>query len=479
MKQNSQQAKKSLTSLSILEMTSAIWRYEISPTELLDAHIKRIERLNPKLNAFAHIAFEEAKRQAQNAEAMARAGTKLGSLHGVPLTIKSSIDVAGWPCSCGSRLRENYVARNDAPLVSRLRNAGAILIGNTNAPEFLMAYETDNRMTGRTNSPWDLERTPGGSSGGEAAAIAARCSAGGVGSDGGGSIRVPAHYSGICGLKPTPGRIPATGHFPVSAGPFAYLGVVGPMARNIEDLKVLFEVMAGPDCGDPMAAPVPLGPLPTDAVQKLRVGFFEEDGHTPVTSETRGAVRKAAAALEASGHSVEPFLPDELEAVRRIWWNLFGRAGQIALRPLYEGREEELSPILKQFIGYVGSEPPLSIEEFMKTLLDRDAIRIRVLRQMEKFPIVLCPVCAVPAFRHGEREWVIEGRPVGYLDAMSYCQWFNALGFPAAVVPAGRSPEGLPIGVQVVGCPFEEELVLAVAQQIETECGETGEPPLQ
>lgn len=479
MPQNAQQAKKSLTSLSILEMTSAIRRHEISPAELLDAHLERIERLNPKLNAFVHVDSEGARRQARLAEAAVQSGGKIGSLHGVPLTIKSSIDVAGWPCSCGSRLRENYVATSDAPLVSRLREAGAIPIGNTNAPEFLMAYETDNLIAGRTNSPWDLERTPGGSSGGEAAAIAARCSAGGVGSDGGGSIRVPAHYSGICGLKPTPGRIPATGHFPESAGPFAYLGVVGPMARSAGDLRLLFEVMAGPDRGDPMAAPVRLAFPTTEEVRKLRVGFFEDDGRIPVTPETRAAVRKAAAAVEASGHSVEPFLPNELETVRQIWWNLFGRAGQIALRPLYKGREEELSPVLRQFIGYVSGEPPLSIDEFMKTLLDRDTVRVRILRQMEKYPTIICPVCAVPAFRHGEREWAIDGGTVGYLDAMSYCQWFNALGFPAAVVPAGRSPEGLPIGVQVVGRPFEEELVLAVAQEIEAQCGETGEPPLQ
>src|SRR5208282_3219783 len=170
-----------------------------------------------------------------------------GPLHGVPVSIKSSIDVAGHLCEAGTRLRAGHIAADDAPLVARLRSAGAVILGVTNAPELLMAWETDNLLYGRTNNPWDLSRTSGGSSGGEAAAIAAGCSAGGVGSDGGGSIRVPAHFSGICGLKPTPGRIPATGHFPTSVGPFALLGVVGPMARTIEDLKVLFEVIQGPD----------------------------------------------------------------------------------------------------------------------------------------------------------------------------------------------------------------------------------------
>ncbi len=478
MQQQAKQTKKNLTFLSAVEMAEAISSREIKPTSLVEAHLERISRLNPHLNAFVHLDFDEARRQAEQADAALKSTTPLGPLHGVPLTVKSSIDVAGWPCNCGSRLRADYVAQSDAPLVSRLRRAGAILLGNTNAPEFLMAYETDNRLTGRTNNPWDLNRTPGGSSGGEAAAIAARLSAGGVGSDGGGSIRIPAHYSGICGLKPSPGRIPATGHFPESAGPFASLGVVGPMARTVGDVKLLFEVMAGPDDGDPMAAPVPLLPPPEQEVRQLRIGFFEDDGQTPVTQETRSAVRTAASALRASGHVVDAFLPDELPLIRRIWWNLFGRAGQLALGPLYQGRETELSPILQQFIGIVRAEPPLTVDEFMETLLDRDAVRIRFLRQMQQYPILLCPACAIPAFIHGEREWEIDGRAVNYLDAMSYCQWFNALGNPAVVVPVGRSPEGLPIGVQVVGRPFAEETVLAVAREIESSCGDWTAPAL-
>ena len=478
MQQHAANESKQLTSLSAAEMAAHIRSGEMKPTALIEAHLERIEKLNPKLNAFVHVDAEEARRQAKTAESAIESGGDLGPLHGVPLTIKSSIDVKRWPCPCGSRLRADYVSEMDAPLVSRLRRAGAILLGNTNTPEFLMAYETDNRLAGRTNNPWDLSRTPGGSSGGEAAAIAARCSAGGVGSDGGGSIRVPAHFSGICGLKPTPGRIPATGHFPGSAGPFALLGVVGPMARTVGDVKLLFDVMAGPDDGDPMAAPVPVRNPLREEVRNLRVGFFEEDGRVPVTKETRAAIRNAVAALRDAGHAVEDFIPSELEEVRSIWWNLFGRAGQVALGPMCEGRESELSPILREFIGLVSAEPRLTTEEFMSTLLERDALRARFLHQMQKYPILLCPVCAVPAFAHGEREWKIDGQNVGYLDAMSYCQWFNALGNPAVVVSVGRSPEGLPIGVQVVGRPFEEELVLAVAQEIESRCGMIGETSL-
>ncbi|MFZ0415066.1 MAG: amidase, partial [Candidatus Acidiferrales bacterium] len=175
--QGTEQRQKSLTFLSAVEMAAAVRKRRVKPTALVEAHLERIALLNPRLNAFVHIDFDGARRQAVAAEAALRVGDVLGPLHGVPITVKSSIDVACWPCSCGSRLRADYVAQNDPPLVSRLRRAGAILLGNTNAPEFLMAYETDNLLTGRTNNPWDLTRTPGGSSGGEAAAIAARCSA--------------------------------------------------------------------------------------------------------------------------------------------------------------------------------------------------------------------------------------------------------------------------------------------------------------
>ena len=474
-----QSQKRSITSLSASEMAAAVRRREILPTELVEAHLERIARLNSQLNAFAYVDTEGARRQAKEAEEALAKGSEIGALHGVPLSIKSSIDVAGWPCDCGSRLRAGYVAENDATLVARLRQAGAIFLGNTNTPELLMAYETDNAVRGRTNNPWDLQRTPGGSSGGEAAAIAARCSAGGVGSDGGGSVRIPAHFSGICGLKPTPGRIPATGHFPVSSGPFALLGVVGPMARTIPDLEILFEVMAGLDYEDPSSAPVPLRRPGEAELEQLRVGFFEEDGVTPVTPETRAAVRSAVAALNATGMTVEKFLPEGLEEARRLWWNLFGRAGGLVLKPLLEGQESQLSPILREFTGIVRKEPPLTVEELMSTLLERDDLRGRFLRRMERYPILLCPVCAIPAFRHGEREWTVNGRRLDYLQAMSYSQWFNLLGNPAVVVPVGRSLEGLPIGVQVVGRPFEEEFVLAVARKIEEACSNLAEPNIQ
>ncbi len=460
-----------LNFLSAVAMAEQVRQKKVSPVELVDAHFARIADENPRLNAFVDLDEERARRDARTLEAEAVAGKIRGPLHGVPVSIKSSIDTEGLRCESGTRLRAGHVAARDAVLVSRLRAAGAIVLGVTNTPELLMAWETDNLLYGRTNSPWDLARTPGGSSGGEAAAIASGCSAGGVGSDGGGSIRVPAHFSGICGLKPTPGRIPSTGHFPESAGPFALLGVVGPMARTVADLQTLFEVMAGPDDGDPSSAPVPLRKIAGEDLRRTRIGYFEDDGRTPVTPETRAAIRTAAEALSRAGFEVAPFRPDGLEEARQLWWKLFGTAGGMVLRPLTEGRDNELSRLLKEFLGWVAAEPPHSGDTLLDTWLRRDIVRGRILAQMEQCPILLCPAAAIPAFRHGERSWMIEGQTVKYLDAWSYAEFFNLLGNPGAVVPVGQSPEGLPIGVQIVGRPWEEELVLAVAAEVERECG--------
>src|SRR5438067_8893919 len=347
-----------LTFLPAVQMAEQIRHRKISPVELVEAHLRKIKKLNPVLNAFVQVDAEGAFRQAREAEVAVRRGAKLGALHGVPVSIKISIEVAGFRCEAGTKLRQGTVASQDAPLVSRLRDAGAIILGTTNTPELLMAWETDNLLHGRTNSPWDLSRTPGGSSGGEAAAIASGCSAGGVGSDGGGSIRVPAHFSGICGLKPTPGRIPATGHFPGSVGPFALIGVVGPMARTVADLRTLFQAMQGYDEGDTCAAPVPIRQIAPNDLKKIHIGYFEEDGHTPVTPETIAAIRTAALGLQRAGCKVSPFVPQGLAEARELWWKFFGTAGAMLLGPMTDGHEADLSPILKQFMSRTTAEPP-------------------------------------------------------------------------------------------------------------------------
>src|ERR1700685_4230193 len=310
-------------------MAECIRTKKISPVQLVDAHLSRIDELNPKLHAFVTVDTARARAQAKSAEAALGSSAKsdfIGPLDGVPISIKSSIDVAGLPCECGSILRKGYIPSEDALLVARLRAAGAIILGNTNVPEFLMAYESNSPIRGGTSNPWNLAHSAEGSSGGEAAAIASGCSFGGVGSDGGGSIRVPAHFSGICGLKPTPGRVPSTGHYPPGAGALSWLGVVGPMARTIADVRTLFGIMAGPDAGDALSAPVPIADAASVSgrLKGLRVGVLETDALGKATPETETAVQRAAKILEGAGFSVEPFRLDGLDRVIDCWWFFFG-----------------------------------------------------------------------------------------------------------------------------------------------------------
>jgi Asp-tRNA(Asn)/Glu-tRNA(Gln) amidotransferase A subunit family amidase len=467
-----------LTDLSAAAMARGIRERAFSPVEVVRAHLSQIHNLNPMLNAFVEVGEAQALEQARSAEA--RLGkAENAPLLGVPVSIKSCIDVRGMRCEAGSRLREGKVADADAVLVTRLRRAGAIVLGTTNTPEMLMAYETGNLLYGRTNSPWDLQRTPGGSSGGEAAAIAACMSAGGIGSDCGGSVRVPAHYSGICALKPTPGRIPATGHFPESLGPFALLGVVGPMARYIDDLKLLFQSVAGPDDGDTSSAPVALRERAAAEVRSVRIGYLEEDSQLcPVDPEICAAVRSAAAALRAHGFRVEPIRLSYLQQARAYWWTIFVQLGAELNRQLFSGQEQEISPILADFLAIASANEPLTKDMLLGAWFGRDQLRVEMMRTMAETPILLMPAAATTAFRHGERSWEVKGAQVDYLDTMSYSQVWNLLGNPSAVVPVAVSQSGLPIGVQLVGRPYEEELVLEVASLVDREFGYQPPPVL-
>src|SRR5437868_7394633 len=376
--------------LSLAELATKIRTKEISPTELLELHLQRIAEVQPRLNAFVHVDENGARERAAALEATTRTDDECGALFGIPVTVKSCIDVAGWPCAAGSLLRRENRPSCDAVLVKRLRDAGAILLGNTNTPEFLMAYETDNRVSGRTSNPWNTEYSSGGSSGGEAAAIASGCSAGGVGSDGGGSIRVPAHFCGICGLKPTPGRIPATGHFPAGVGAFAWLGVVGPMARTIADVRTLFEVMAGPDPGDARSAPVPICKINDAQLRGLRVGLLESDALGLVDAETDGALQRAANDLAAQGFVVEPLRLQGLERAIELWWFFFGPAIAHLFQRSVAGQEEKLSAIFREYLQF--AEAPVTLDELLDACAERDVIRATILRQMGDVPILLSPV---------------------------------------------------------------------------------------
>lgn len=472
-----------LASLSATELARLIRTRDVSAVDVVEASLARIEALNPSLNAFISVNRDRARREAAAADARIRRGETGGALLGVPLSIKSSMEVEGQPWETGSASRRGVRGTADGTIVARLRKAGAIILGVTNVAEQLMAWETVNPLYGRSRNPWDLTRTPGGSSGGESAAIAAGLSAGGLGSDGGGSIRVPAHFTGICGLKPTPGRVPATGHFPPCGGPFALTGVVGPMARTVDDVALLLSVMAGPDTGDPNGHPVPLGSfddvtsdrftsvLEPNEPRRLRVGVFEDDGRTMVEPAIRDAIRRAAQTLRDAGVEVIPFQPAWLDEARTLWWEIFGRAVRLLLETSVVGHEADVDPNLVEFIEWTRRTPKLTAERLLEVEIQRDLLRSRVLADMREIPVLLCPVAAVTAFRHGEREWTIDGQTVQYLDAWSYSAWFNLLQNPGLAVPAGVTRLGLPVGVQVVARHWEEHVALGVGRMIERGLG--------
>jgi len=441
---------------------------KLSVAELAEAHIQQIERLNPALNALVDFDPDRVRTQARQ---MDKAKDPRGPLHGLPVTIKSSIAVAGYRCEIGSLLNEGSMPREDAEAVRRLRQAGALILGTTNCPEFLMAYETANLLHGRTSNPWDLDRSPGGSSGGESAAIAAGLSAAGLGSDSGGSVRQPAHFTGICALKPTPGRIPSRGHLPPCAGPFSTLGAIGPMARTIADVSLLFGTLSGQDATEADSPPVALRQPSLEDLRRNVIGFFEDDGITPVTPETRAAIASAAEALRAAGFRIEPFRPRALEPLRQLWWKLFVQCGAMFYEPTIRGRHNRLSPIFREFLEIAGSAPPLTSVQLLDAWAELYLLRAQALAEMKGHPVLLCPVASIPAFSHGERSWSVEGRPVKYLDAWRYTQWFNVLAAPAAVVPIGRSPENLPIGVQIAAMPYCDEIALGIAAVIDEAFG--------
>ena len=466
---------KAVTQHSAVELLALLRESKISAQELAEEYIFQIERLNPRINAFADFGADRLREQVRAVE---KPYSTRGPLFGLPVTVKASIATAGYRCEIGSLINRGNIPTEDATVVARLRRAGATILGTTNTPEFLMAYVTENLLHGRTNNPWNLDYTPGGSSGGESAAIAAGLSAGGLGSDSGGSVRVPAHFTGICSLKPTPGRIPSVGHLPPCVGPFSILGTIGPMARTIADVALFFQVLSGHDPVDPASPPVAFCARSEEDVKQLPIGYFEDDGLVSVTPETRRAVQDAAQSLKRQGFNVRPFRPEGLEQARQLWWKFFVSCGAMFLEPTVLGHEHQLSPAFQEFLDLSHSGQPFTANELLNAWAKCDVVRGKLLVQMQRFPVLLCPVCSIPAFRHGEREWTVDGQRVGYWDVMRYTQWFNLLAAPAAVIPVARSPEGLPIGVQIVARPFEDEVALAVATAVERDFGYAFPPDL-
>lgn len=486
------------TAMRASELTRAIADGELTVVEAVDAHIARIEEVNPRLNAVVVPLFDDARRRAKQADQVPTA--ERGPLHGLPVTVKECFDVAGTPSTAGLTARSNHRAEQDAPLVARLREAGAIILGKTNLSQLLMYVESDNPVYGRTNNPLDPARSPGGSSGGEAAIVAAGGSALGLGTDIGGSVRVPAHGCGIEGFKPTPGRLSVAGTVSI-IGPACSAAIpdsAGILTRRVSDLRLALDVLSPSAPG-------------SGSLRDIRIGFYEDDGYFPASPALRRAVREAAAALTDHGCTVVPFSPPAVSEALAIFYGLFGADGGDTWRTQLNG--ETADPRLQDLLMLASM--PSAVRPFASAALRlqgqprlartvtisgranqteiaalvrrRDAYRERFAAAMRAAGVhaLICPPSPVPAFRHGTT------REMGPAS-VSYTCLYNLLAYPAGVVstntvhedetsdrPASREKmrataraidagsAGLPIGVQVVAGSGRDDNVLAIMQALD------------
>lgn len=468
-----------LTQKSAAEVAGMIRSRAVSTVEVVEAHLRRIGSQNPGLNAVVTLA-PDALERAREAEAEVARGEAAGALHGVPVTVKDTIEVRGLRTAFGSRVRAGYVPEEDAPAVARLRAAGAIILGKTNCPEFALDYTSENPVFGRTNNPHDAERTPGGSSGGCAAAVAACLTAGSLGSDLAGSVRIPAHFCGVAGLRPTAGRVPGGGHLPPLSGLHSLGAALGPLARTVEDLRLFFQVLSGRTAARSFGE----GKAQAEAgeaagqLKGQRVAFYTDDGVIPVSAETRAAVRSAAAALAGARLEVSEEVPPGVAGATDLWLSLFEYATQRFVRRVYEGREDEAGRAARVILERATRWGAPTLEDVLGAWEARDRARAKLLGWMEHTPLFVAPVGAVPAFRHHEYGRVeLEGRSVPTFRAFSYAHAANVFDLPAACVPAGVTRAGLPVGVQIVGRPYEERRVLAAARVLEEALGGWRPPP--
>jgi amidase len=449
-----------LTTLSASRLAGLIRRREVSPVEAAEAYLRQVESLNPKLNALVALA-PDVREQARAAERALMRGEEVGPLHGVPLTVKETIDVRGLPATAGSKARAGRVAERDASAVARLRAAGAVVLGKTNCAELGLEYVTENPVYGRTLNPFDVLRTPGGSSGGCAAAVAVGLTAASVGSDLAGSVRIPAHFCGVTALRPTAARVPGDGHCPPIEGAYALGASLGPIARGVEDLGLLFQSMSGARAGAETIDP-----------RGRRFAWFEDDGESGVAEETRAAVRDAARALTDAGLEGVEARPPEIARATELWLSLFSHATERLVRAVYAGREALAGPPARAVLARAEKSDAGAAERFLDAWERRDRLRAELLRWMIRTPLVVAPVGLTHAFTHEEARRVrVGGASVSTFRAFGLAQFCNVFDLPAACVPAGRTGAGLPVGVQIIGRPFADEEVLAAAAVVERVTG--------
>jgi aspartyl-tRNA(Asn)/glutamyl-tRNA(Gln) amidotransferase subunit A len=437
---------------------------EVSPVEVMKAHLDRIEAVNLKVNAIVTIV-EDALKSAKKAEAAVQRGEELGPLHGVPFTAKDSIDTAMVPTQRGTPIFKGRTPDTDATSVMRLKKAGGILLAKTNLPEFSYGIESDNLLTGRTNNPWNLELTPGGSSGGESAAIAAGMSPLGLGTDLAISLRGPAAHTGIVSLKATHGRVPMTGIWPREPRRFWH---VGPMARSIRDLSLAFSQLAGPDGRDGYSSstiPFDNG-LVSSKERSLRVGWLVEPGFGPIDDEVAATVEAAAEALKQFRHTVEPVRIPALE--RDFALDVFSRLHVLEMKPGFvkttAGRSEDEISYMARFMLSLPDTPPA---DYIDAVQGAERLKDGFAEYFQKYDVLLTPVLPTPSFKHRQAELLIDGQTVDAMRIMSATTPLSVTGLPGVSMRYGTSHDGMPIGVQIVGNWQAESTILHIASLLE------------
>jgi aspartyl-tRNA(Asn)/glutamyl-tRNA(Gln) amidotransferase subunit A len=438
---------------------------EVSPVEVVQAHLDRIEAVNPRINAVVSVA-EGALAAARAAEAAVMAGAaQLGPLHGVPFTAKDSIDTAGAPTQRGSPIFKGRQPAEDATSIARMKRAGAILLAKTNLPEFSYWIESDNLLTGRTNNPWNLRRTPGGSSGGESAAIAAGMSPLGLGTDLAISVRGPAAQTGITSLKATHGRIPMTGIWPRVPRRFWH---VGPMARSVRDVALAYSLLAGPDGADAFSSSIgPFSGTVFSLGRPLRVGWLVEPGFGPIDPEVARTVQAAAEALHGAGCVVEPVRLPALE--RDFALDVFNRLHVMEMKPAFAqataGRgDDEIYLMARTML----STPDTSIKDYIEAEQAAERIRDGFAAYFERYDVLLTPVQPIAAQEHGTSELIINGQKVDATYLQGSTVPLNITGLPGMAIRFGTSSDGMPIGVQLVSTWLAESTLLHAASLLES-----------
>ena len=452
--------------LSATQLVANIKNKTLSSVEIAQAFTRKIEQINPLINAIHQVDNERILDQALKADKAISAGNTSGKLYGLPVTIKDALEVKGFTCSKGFPGFLNGPSTFNATVVQRLINEGAIVLGITNVPELLLSYESDNLIYGRTNNPHDVKRTPGGSSGGEAAIIASGGSPAGIGTDAGGSIRQPAHYSGICGHKPTQGLVPSTGKIPTDAtGLPSQILCVGPMARHVEDLTLLMQIIAGVDSHDPYSMPVPFGNPDTVDIKNLRIAYFYDNGSANASEDTVKVISDVIRMLKSEVSSIHEAYPEPIRNIYQLHWETFmlGGDGGALLKKLYARfNQKEVSPLAQQFLQRA-EQCHFSALELRQHFIAIDQFRYDMMHFMDDYDVILSPVAATPARVHGETP--------SHLEDFNYVTVHNLTGWPATVVPCGKSTEGLPVGIQIAARPWQDHVCLALAKKIQTLTG--------